>query len=175
MLAIPSNSLAEDDTCNNCTGKHQCKPACQGCSWYNNECTGECTCTPDEANPCSSICLKCYWYNQKCGGDLEKEVHNPLFSPALSVLSGSDFFQKFLTTGIRFGFLVGSVVFFFLLLTGAIKWIVSGSDKTQLEGAQKQITHALVGLVILLSIFAIISIIESIFGISITKISLPTL
>jgi len=174
MLATPRNSLAQD-TCDCSAQYHPCWLSCQNCFWYNDECIGECACTPDASNPCSSVCKNCYWYEQTCKGGLEKEVHNPLLSPALSVLSGSDFLQKFLSTGVRLGFFVGPIVFFFLLLMGAIKWITSGGDKARLESAQKQITHALVGLVILLSIFVIIGIIESIFGISITNIILPTL
>lgn len=127
---------------------------------------------------CANNCSNCSWYPSECGTPLppkDTEVSNPVLPTQLSGLSGVRFLGKFLRTGINFGFLVGAVVFFFLLLTGAIKWIASGSDKVQLEGSQKQITHALVGLVILLSIFAIISVIESIFGISITNINLPIL
>ena len=107
--------------------------------------------------------------------DITGKIYNRALPIKINTISGVNFLRRFLQTGIKFGFFVGSIIFFFLLLIGAIKWISSSGDKARLEGAQKQITHALVGLVILLSIFAIISVIESIFGISITNISLPTL
>lgn len=138
--------------------------------------TEDCPCVP---NDCSSQCSGCSWYTSRCEVPeppiKDTEITNPIIPERLARMSGARFFNNFLNTGVLLGLVIGSIIFFFLLLTGAIRWISSGGDKTQLEGAQKQITHALIGLVILLSIFAIISLIESIFGISITTINLPTL
>jgi hypothetical protein len=102
-------------------------------------------------------------------------IRNPILPTPISQLSGPAFFQRGLTSAITLGFIAGSVVFVFILLTGAIKWITAGGDKTSLESAQKTITNALIGLVILLSIFAIIGAIEFFFGLSLTRLKLPTL
>ena len=104
-----------------------------------------------------------------------QEVHNPILSPELSALSGIEFFQKAISVAINFVFVIGGLVFFFLLIAGAIKWITSGGDKASLESAQKTITNALIGLAILLSVFVIISLIEQLFGVNITSFKLPTL
>lgn len=109
-----------------------------------------------------------------CQGSYGKIV-NPSLPDWLNNLSGTDFLQRILVTGISLGFFVGSLVFFFMFIIGGIKWITSGGDKTHLESAQKQLTHALIGLAILFSIFAIIQLIEYIFGVSLLNLTLPTL
>lgn len=117
-------------------------------------------------------------FGQPTGGpaeDVTRKVHNPLFPDWLSTMSGMTFLQSALRTGISLAFVIGGLVFFFLLFTGAIKWMTAGGDKGRLEGAQKQITHALVGLAILFLSFAIIGLMEHLFGIDLLKISLPTL
>jgi len=102
-------------------------------------------------------------------------IYNPVLPKSLSDTSGPTFLQNVLQLGIRLFFVAGAIVFFFMLLIGGIKWISAGGDKARLEGAQKQITHALVGLAILLSTFAIIGLIGYLFGIDLLKITLPTL
>ena len=101
-----------------------------------------------------------------------------IYNPALKELSdtsGPAFLQNILQLAIRLFFVVGAVIFFFMMLIGGIKWISAGGDKARLEGAQKQITHALVGLAILLSTFAIIKLVGYLFGIDLLKFTLPTL
>jgi cytochrome bd-type quinol oxidase subunit 2 len=71
-------------------------------------------------------------------------------------------------------FIVGGVAFFFMIVLGGIKWMTSGGDKEKLEGARKQITSAVVGLVVFLLIFAIINLIETLFGVNLLNFSLPT-
>ncbi len=68
---------------------------------------------------------------------------------------------------IKFAMVVAAVVFFFILVVGGIRWIVSGGDKAQTETARNQITAALVGLVIVFAAWAIIKLIETFFGIDI--------
>jgi hypothetical protein len=103
------------------------------------------------------------------------DIRNPILPTPLSQLSGSAFLQKGLSSAITLGLIAGAVVFVFIFLIGAIKWITAGGDKTSMESAQKTITNALIGLAILLSIFAIIGAIEFFFGLSLTRLKLPTL
>jgi len=102
-------------------------------------------------------------------------IYNPALPKSLSDTSGPTFLQNVLQLGIRLFFVAGAIVFFFMLLIGGIKWISAGGDKARLESAQKQITHALVGLAILLSTFAIIKLVGYLFGIDLLKFTLPTL
>ena len=53
--------------------------------------------------------------------------------------------------------ILAGLVFFFILVIGGIKWIMSGGDKAHTEGARNQITAALVGLVIVFSAWAIVA------------------
>ena len=58
---------------------------------------------------------------------------------------------------------LAGVIFFFMLLLGGIRWILSGGDKAATESARGQITSALVGLVIVFSAWAIVTLIEGLF------------
>lgn len=62
---------------------------------------------------------------------------------------------------------IAAVIFFFMLVIGGIKWIMSGGDKAQTEGARNQITAALVGLVIVFSAWAILQLIDAFFHVDI--------
>lgn len=70
---------------------------------------------------------------------------------------------------------VAGLIFFFMLILGGLKWILSGGDKGQTEAARGQITAALVGLVILFSAYAIVNLIDLLFGVNILNLSIPTL
>ncbi|RJR26048.1 hypothetical protein C4578_00200 [Candidatus Microgenomates bacterium] len=103
------------------------------------------------------------------------KIINPILSDELNELSGQAFFQQLVSTLIGLGFVVGVIVFVFLLIVGAIRWITSSGDKAATEGARKQITNAFIGLVLLFSVFAIIRLVETIFGINILELTIPTL
>lgn len=62
---------------------------------------------------------------------------------------------------------LAAVVFFFMLVIGGVKWILSGGDKSQTEGARNQITAALVGLIIVFAAWAIVQLVQSFFGVDI--------
>ena len=85
------------------------------------------------------------------------------------------FFNYFLPKLVVLAFILGSIIFFFMLITGAIQWISSGGDKGALEGARGKITNALVGLLILFAAFAVIKLIEGFFGISILTLDIGPL
>lgn len=76
-------------------------------------------------------------------------------------------------TAIRLVLVVASLIAFFFLVLGGIKWVTSGGDKEQTQKAQGQITAALVGLVIVFSAWAILRLVEAFFGISILKLTVP--
>lgn len=70
--------------------------------------------------------------------------------------------------------IIAFLVFFFILVIGGIQWIASGGDKAQTEGARGRITAALVGLVIVVSAWAIVELINRFFGINIFELNIPT-
>jgi hypothetical protein len=112
------------------------------------------------------------------GGDTGGSITNPVLGNPPSGASGNagvTFLQKAIPAAITLGFVVGIIVFFFMLLIGAIKWISSAGDKTALEGARSTITNALIGLVILFALFAIIQLINTFFGLHLMNLTLPTI
>ncbi|HJY98836.1 MAG TPA: hypothetical protein VJ227_03925 [Patescibacteria group bacterium] len=88
---------------------------------------------------------------------------------------GGNFFSKALPAGISMAFLVGAIVFFAMLIFGAIQWISSGGDKQALEGARGKISNALIGIIILFAAFAIIRVLETFFHISILTLDIQSL
>lgn len=62
--------------------------------------------------------------------------------------------------------LVVALVFFFILIMGGLRWVMSGGDQKNVESARNQITNALIGLAIVFAAFAIMKLIETVFGIS---------
>ena len=75
---------------------------------------------------------------------------------------------------VRLILVVTALVFFFILVIGGIRWIVSGGDKAQTETARNQITAALVGLVIVFAAWAIVQLINVFFGVNIFSLTLPS-
>lgn len=91
-------------------------------------------------------------------------------NPALGTLktkTGDNFFSSLIPALISLAFVVGTLLFLFSLISGAIDWITSGGDKTKLESARSKITNAIVGFVILLAVFAIVKIIQDFFKVDI--------
>jgi hypothetical protein len=71
--------------------------------------------------------------------------------------------------------LVVALVFFFILIWGGLKWVMSEGDQKAVESARGQITNALIGLAIVFAAFAIMKLIETIFGISLLSgLKIPT-
>jgi len=68
-----------------------------------------------------------------------------------------------------------ALIFFFILILGGLKWVMSEGDQKAVEAARNQITNALIGLAIVFSAFAIMKLIEIVFGISLLNgIKIPT-
>ena len=70
---------------------------------------------------------------------------------------------------------VAGLIFFFMLIIGGLRWVLSGGDKAQTEAARGQITAALIGLVIIFSAWAIAQLVEAFFGISLFKLDVPSI
>ncbi len=61
--------------------------------------------------------------------------------------------------------IIAIIWFTFVLFTGAISWLGSGGDKAKLQGAQKQITTGVIGLVIVIAAIFLIRLIGDLIGI----------
>jgi len=65
------------------------------------------------------------------------------------------------------------VLFLFSFLIGGIKMIISGGDKERMGDASRQVINAIIGISIVFSTWAIISLIEQFFGVKLTTLQLP--
>lgn len=102
-------------------------------------------------------------------------IYNPALGNNYKNTTGMQFFQKFVPRLLTLGLIIGAVIFFFILVIGAIQWISSGGDKNALEEAKHKITNALIGIVILFSVYAVLKLIENFFGISILTLDIGSL
>ena len=84
------------------------------------------------------------------------------FEPIANITVGS-----ILSGAIQLALIVAALVFFFLLIIGGIRWMTAGGDKEKAGAARSQLTSALVGLAIVFAAWAIIRLIEVLFGVSI--------
>lgn len=105
------------------------------------------------------------------------DVTNPI-APKLSPTSGGNAifqFSQVLKTVIGVMFIVGIVLFVVYFLIAGIQWITSSGDSKAVEKARNNIIHALIGLVVMLSLFAILKLVEVVFGIDILQIDIGRL
>lgn len=116
--------------------------------------------------------------NLLAGGESSTHLYNPILNSTLNsnaVVIPAWFFSKLIPNAIGLLFVIGVIVFFFMLVMGAIAWISSGGDKNALESARGKISNALIGLVILFSVYAIIFVIQNFFGINILTLDISSL
>lgn len=74
---------------------------------------------------------------------------------------------------VRLAMVIVALVFFAMLIMGGIRWITSRGDKTEVENARNQITHALIGLAIVFVAWAILALIRSLFGVDLFQLEIP--
>lgn len=101
-------------------------------------------------------------------------LKNPVLG-SLGNQTGESFIQKALPAGIGWLLVAGGLFFVFMMLWGGVTWILSGGDKAGVEASRGRITNALVGLVLLLSTFAVVKLVETFFGIDILTIDMGPL
>lgn len=80
-----------------------------------------------------------------------------------------------LGNAIKIIFAVATIAVLFMLIFGALEWILSGGEKEKVANARGRITNALIGLAILGLAFVIATVAGGIIGIDIFNISIPSL
>jgi hypothetical protein len=83
--------------------------------------------------------------------------------------------QNWITFIGGFLILVGVIGFFIMLLVGGVQWILAGGDKEGVEKARRRITQGAIGVVVLLSTFAIIYLVSAIFNLDLRVLKVPSL
>ena len=107
---------------------------------------------------------------QNSATQLIAQVYNPQLSESIRDLSGWEFINSFFPYFVVLVFIIGVLGFFFMFVFGGIQWITSGGDKTRVEDARRKVTSALIGLFLLFIIYAIVKLINVLFGINIGHI-----
>lgn len=74
-----------------------------------------------------------------------------------------------ISSGIQIALLGAGLMVLLMIVWGGIQYVTSGGDKELAEAAQKRITAALVGLVIIVAAYAVAVILEKVFGIKIVS------
>jgi len=98
------------------------------------------------------------------GLDLLKMLNISILTPVFASVSGGtvdtsswqpENFKGLIEIAVRTLFIVGGVAFVILFLIGAIRYITSGGDAKAVDGAKKNITAAIVGVLILASVYTV--------------------
>lgn len=103
-----------------------------------------------------------------------ESISNPAL-PSLQGQTGVGFFGSIIPRFVGLALLIGVLVFFFVMIAGAIQWISSGGDKAAVEAARGKIVNAVVGVVVLLALFAAVQVLEGFFGINILTLDIGPL
>lgn len=107
----------------------------------------------------------------------QARLNNPL-SPRVTPTSqnqGVSIFSDFIVTIIGWLFLSGILVFVLFFFINAIKYIASSGDKQGIESARMGIIQGVVGLVVLFALWAILRVLENVFGVCLLQIPVPVL
>lgn len=69
---------------------------------------------------------------------------------------------------------LGGLAALLFLIWGAFDWIMAGGDEGKVKSARQKMTQSVIGLALLASTVAIITLVERLLGISILEIEFPT-
>jgi len=82
-------------------------------------------------------------------------------------------FGPVISGGIQIAIWIGIILCLLYLIWGGIEWLTSGGAKEGVSAAKSRMTAAIIGLVIVLSAWAVFGIIGHLFGIPITEFEFP--
>jgi hypothetical protein len=111
--------------------------------------------------------------NQTSGGLTNPAIRADLGGSPTAAASGVTFATYFVYLW-RVIIFVGGLIVIVFLIQGAIDWIGSGGEKGKVEKAREKITNSIVGMIILLGSFLLISFIGSAIGYDLLNPQLPT-
>lgn len=87
-----------------------------------------------------------------------------IITPPLGMIPNAVTLSSIVNFLVQALFAIGSIAAVCYLIYGGIKWIISGGDKAGVEAARNHIVAAIVGLIIIVGTFAIISLVYSVLG-----------
>jgi len=80
--------------------------------------------------------------------------------------------SRLAAAGINLVLVGAGLVAFFFFLYGGLQWILAGGDKEGTEKARKRITAALIGLVIVFSVYAFVALVSGFLGVNLLNFSI---
>jgi len=92
------------------------------------------------------------------------------FTPLSSVT-----IQGLISAFVNLTLILAALLFFFSILTGGMKYILSSGNKDKVDTARRQLVNAFVGIIIVFTVFASLSFISEFFGIDLLTFEIPTL
>lgn len=88
--------------------------------------------------------------------------------------AGTTIIGKLLSNSLMAMIMVGAIILIIMIIWSGISMLTSGDNKERLQAAQKRLTYAIVGFVVLICVFAIASFIGGFFGLGFFKtLNLP--
>ncbi len=88
----------------------------------------------------------------------------PIEAPREVPTGGIDTGQKIINLGFNLLFIVGVILTIALVIYSGIQWTLSGGDKEKIASARARLTYAIIGLVVIVTAFAIVRLIISFLG-----------
>ena len=82
---------------------------------------------------------------------------------------------RIIRAGVNLVLVGAAIIAFFFLLIGGFQWIMAGGDKDGTEKAKKRITASLIGLVIVFSAYAIITLASSFLGVPLLSMNIQSI
>lgn len=184
--------------CRNVKGKDMLKKCYDDGAWHEEECLYKCK-NSNECNPkplptpekCSrSNCfhcinftscetIGCYWDGTACYPPNSNNIPPSSSNNKIDLSAPSNFkslqnltFKSSIPAIINIIYIISSLTFFFILLSGGLKWLTSGGDEKKVAAARSQITNGFIGLAIVFSVWALTNLIGQLFGFEIEKITI---
>lgn len=106
-------------------------------------------------------------------GSLDPCPQNSQFNTLCKLQAGQ--IGSVVSSAVTIILIIATLIALFFLIWGGLRWILSGGDKAKVEEARKTIIGAIVGLIIAFLAYFILTLVLSIFGLSLTKLTLPTI
>ena len=107
----------------------------------------------------------------------EGTITNPVISPLFGTggtTAGTSIIGKLLSNVFMAMIVVGAIILIIMIIWSGTAMITSGADKERVQTAQKRLTWAIVGFVILVCVFAIASFVGNFLGLEFFKnLSIP--
>lgn len=108
------------------------------------------------------------------------QLRNPVLPDLLGGGSSPRVESGSVAIGKLIGALIGAILTFSFILAfiylimGGLSWVTSAGDKSKLETARNKITHALVGLIIVASTWAVMKLVGQFLGLNMPDLKLPS-